>query len=438
MSSDSRDTPAAAPPTEPAVRRGPAVLSVFASGKMAVVLLTGFACGLPNALTSMTLTLWLAKSGIDVKTIGLFALVGIPYSFKFVWSPLMDRYAPPFLGRRRGWMVLSQLAVMAGLAAMAAVGPRGPWLLALLALGTAFASASLDIVVDAYRTELLSRDEVGAGSGLYILGYRLGLVASMSAAPVLAYHVSWPAAYLMMAGAMLIGVAAAVLAPEPKLAVPPPRTLDEAIVKPFVEFLRRVGALEMLAFIFLFKVDWMMVKGMMPKLIADLGFTSADFGQANVLGLVTGIAGSTIGGVVITAIGVRRSLWTFGLLQAAAGISFTALALLGKSYVMMYAAVGVENLCSGMATAAFVAFLMSLCSKRFTATQYALLSSLMALGGMAAVAPAGWVIVRTGWATYFVLSTLIAIPGLVLLLRFRKWQDGSAAEGAGATGSGAA
>ncbi|MDD4888827.1 MAG: MFS transporter [Phycisphaerae bacterium] len=419
-------------------RKPVAILQVFASWRMAVVLLTGFACGLPNALTSSTLVLWLAKSGVNVKAISLFALVGLPYSFKFLWSPLMDRFTPPFMGRRRGWMVISQVALMAGIAAMAFVGPGDAWMLALIALGTAFFSASQDIVVDAYRTELLDATEVGAGSGLYILGYRLGLVVSMSVVPMLAFYFSWRLAYLLMAGAMLIGVVAAVFAPEPKLTIRPPRTMDEAIIRPFVEFLRRSGAVEMLLFILVFKIDWMMVKGMMPKLIADLGFTANDFGRANVLGLVTSIAGSAIGGIIITAIGVRRSLWTFGLLQSFAGISFTLLAWIGKSYAMMYAAVGVENLCSGMATAAFVAFLMSVCSKRFTATQYALLSSLMALGGTLAVAPAGWIIVRTGWAMYFVIATVIAVPGLLLLLRFRHWQDGTAEEdGLTAAGSGA-
>jgi PAT family beta-lactamase induction signal transducer AmpG len=393
---------------------------------MAVVLLTGFSCGLPNTLTGDTLKAWLTKAGVDLEAIGIFSVVALPYALKFLWSPLMDRFVPPFLGRRRGYMVITQAALILGIGAMAAVGVANAWLIGAVALLVAFFSASQDIAVDAHRTEILRAGELGAGAGLYILGYRVGLLASGSLALMLVPVMGWRAMYLLMAGVMVVGLVTTIFAPEPELPVKPPRSLAAAIVQPFAEFLRRRGAVEMLLFILIYKLDWMMVKTMMaPFILRALAFSEADWGMASGLGLFTTIVGATIGGVVITAIGIRRSLWTFGLLQGLAGISFAILAVVGRSYPVMVMAVAVENLCSGMATAAFIGFIMSLCDKRFTATQFALLTSLMALGGILIGTPAGWIIKQIGWPTYFVLSVFVAVPGLLLLLRFRHWQGRS-------------
>ncbi len=423
----------AIPVAGPALLPKRSLFTVFFRWRMAVIGMTGFACGLPNALTAGTLKVWLTQCRVSIEGIGLLALVALPYSLKFLWSPLMDRFALPVLGRRRGWMILSQAALIGGLATMALVGGANPLLLAAIALLVAFFGASQDIATDAYRTELLGPAEIGAGAAMYMMGYRLGMLASKSAAPILAGQLSWRWAYLLMAGAMLVGVVATAFGPEPASPARPPQTLGQAIVKPFAEFLRRRGAFEMILFILIFKLDWLMVSNMIDTFITGnpasggLGFTSDDYGIANAAGIFATIGGAAISGLVITRIGIRRSLWTFGLFQALAGLSFTTLALVGKSFPMMVLAVSVENLCSGMVAAAFVGFLMSLCNRNFTATQYALLTGLMTLGGQIATAPAGWIVRGLGWPAYFVISTVIAAPGLLLLTRFRRWQEGTEA-----------
>lgn len=395
---------------------------------MACVLLTGFSSGLPYALTGATLQAWLTKAGVNLSLIGVFAMVTLPYTLKFLWSPLMDRFVPPFLGRRRGWILISQAALVGGIAVMAVTGVSDPWVIGVVALTVAFFSASQDIAVDAYRAEILRPDELGAGAGLYILGYRAGLITSGALAMILADHLSWNVVYLMMAGVMGLGIVTTILAPEPAVGVKAPPTLGQAVVLPFLEFLRRRGALEMLLFILIYKFDWAMVQAMMTPFMIRTGFTMTEIGAVTQgVGMAATIVGAMVGGAVITAIGIRRSLWAFGLLQGLAGILFTALALLGKDYAVMVGAIVVENVCSGMATAAFAGFIMSLCNQRFTATQFALLTSLMAMGRMVAGVAAGWFADRVGWPTYFAVATVIMAPGLLLLLRFRAWQDGATA-----------
>ena len=391
---------------------------------MAVVLLTGFASGLPAALTADTLQAWMTQRGVDLGRIGLFAAVALPYSLKFLWSPLMDRFVPPFLGRRRGWMLLTQTALAGGIAAMALLGGGGLWVLAATALAVAFFSASQDIVVDAYRTDLLAPHELGAGAGLAIAGYRVGFVCSGALAMNLADHMPWAWVYLLMAGAMLASVAVTLAAPEPAVNVRPPATLREAVVQPLAEFLRRRGAGEMLLFILIYKLDWGMVQSMMTPFLVQTGFSLSVIGNVKQgLGMAAAIAGASVGGAVIVRLGVRRALWIFGLAQGLAGLSFTALALVGLNYAMMTAAVITENVCTGMATAAFAGFLMSLCDKRFTATQYALLTGVMTLGTkQLAGVPSGWLAVQIGWAGYFLVATLIAAPSLLLLRRYRTWE----------------
>ena len=403
---------------------GISMLQVFLSWRMAVVLLTGFSSGLPFALTGVTLQVWMKSAGIDLTVIGLFAIVTLPYTLKFVWSPLMDRFVPPFLGRRRGWMLVSQGALVLGIAAMAFSNiSAGPLFIAAMALLVAFFSASQDIAIDAYRTEILGPQELGAGASLYIMGYRFGLICSGALALILADHMTWQSVYLLMAAAMSVGIVTTLLAPEPAVGVRPPQSLAQAVVLPFVEFLRRRGGMEILLFILIYKLDAAMVQAMMTPFMVETGFSNTDIGAVTQgFGIVATIVGTLIGGAVMTRLGIHRSLWTFGLLQGLAGLSFTTLALLGHNYPMMVAAIGVENVCSGMATSAFAGFIMSQCDKRFTATQFALLTSLMALGRVLAGMPAGWLAKMVGWPAYFMVSMLIAVPGLLLLLRYRSWQ----------------
>jgi PAT family beta-lactamase induction signal transducer AmpG len=390
---------------------------------MAVVFLLGFSSGIPLGLTGNTLQAWMFDAKVDLAVIGVFTLVGWPYAAKFLWSPLMDRFVPPFLGRRRGWMLVMQFALLLGIAAMAFTHPGESRItLAALAVLVAFFSASQDIVIDAYRTEILDPDELGAGTGLAVTGYRVAMLVSGALALILADHIPWRAVYLIMAGAMSVGVVASLLAPEPKLALAPPRTLADAVVKPFVEFLRRHGAVEVLLFVFIFKLDVFVAQAMTTPFLLDVGFSKTDIAAANkVFGLISTIVGSLVGGALMVRLGMYRSLWTFGLLQGLSGLSFTALALLGKNYPMMITANIVENFCAGLGTVAYTAFIMSICDKRFTATQYALLTSLMAAARTLVSAPTGWFAGIVGWPSYFVVATLIAIPGLLLLLRFKTW-----------------
>lgn len=445
--------PARATPSAP---HGWVVLQVFVSWRMAVVLLTGFSSGLPLALTGGTLAAWLKDSKVDLTLIGQFTAVGWPYALKFLWSPLMDRFVPPLLGRRRGWIVLTQVALLAGIAAMALTGTASVGAMWVVAMLVAFFSASQDIAIDAYRTDVLRPDELSAGAAIYTLGYRLGMVMSMSVALILADHLSWRAVYLLMGASLLPVMVATLAAPEPAGEARRPRTLTDAIVLPFREFLGRRGAIEMLVFILIYKLDWAMVWAMTTPFMMDIGFTKSEIGAVTQgVGIFGMIGGAVIGGAIVARIGIRRALWMFGLLQGLAGLSFTALAVVGKSHWMMVAAVVIENTCTGMATAAFVGFIMSLCNKRFTATQMALLTSLQALTRSVAGLPAGWLIkssgrwvhdvavwvgwaradvsagwvtLRFGWPAYFVVATLVAIPGLLLLLRFGRWQDGSPAQ----------
>jgi PAT family beta-lactamase induction signal transducer AmpG len=399
------------------------IFAVFRSPRLFWVLLLGFSSGIPLALTGTTLQAWMATEKIDLAVIGVFSLVGLPYTAKYFWAPVMDRYVPPFLGRRRGWMIVTQFALVLAIAAMAFSDPAGATtLFAVLALLVAFASASQDIVVDAWRTEVLEPVELGPGAGVHVLGYRIAMLTSGAIALILADRLPWKTVYLLMAGSMLVGVVASLLAPEPRLKQRPPATLKEAVVEPFVEFLSRRGAVGILLFIILYKLDVVMATALTTPFMLELGFTKTDIGAVTKgFGMAATIVGTLAGGAVVARAGMKTSLWLFGILQSVSTLSFLALARLGHHYPMMVTAIGLENLCSGMGTAAYAAFLMSLCDRRFTATQYALLTSLMALTRVIIGAPTGYLVKSFGWELYFVISALSAIPGLLLLLRYPHW-----------------
>jgi PAT family beta-lactamase induction signal transducer AmpG len=399
------------------------LLAAFANPRIFWVLLLGFSSGLPLALTGSTLQAWMATEKVDLALIGVFSLVGLPYTVKFLWSPVMDRFVPPFLGRRRGWMIVTQAALAAALAGMAFAEPKADTaLVALLALLVAFFSASQDIVVDAWRTELLEPAEVGPGVGVHILGYRVAMIVSGGLALILADRVPWRSVYLIMAGCMGVGVVASLLAPEPRLAGKPPVSLREAVVEPFVEFLLRPGAGWILLFIVFYKLDVVMANALVTPFLMETGFSKTDIGAVyKLFGMVATILGTLAGGAAVTRYGTKACLWAFGVLQSVSTLSFLALARLGKSYALMVFAIGSENLCSGMGNAAYTAFLMALCNRRFTATQYALLTSLMAVTRVVVGAPTGWLARTAGWESYFVASTLAALPGLLLLLGYDRW-----------------
>jgi PAT family beta-lactamase induction signal transducer AmpG len=402
--------------------------AVFRDRNLAVILLLGFSSGLPLALTGATLQAWLTVEGVELATIGLITLVGIPYTWKFLWAPLMDRYVPPFLGRRRGWLVITQLALAAGIAAMALCSPKTQiGLLASLALFVAFASASQDVVVDAYRTDIATPEQRGLAAAIGVLGYRLAMLTSGAMALVLAAGSGWIGAlgwrdtYLLMALLMGVGALAALWGREPELVAPPPRTLDEAVMAPLAEFFSRSGAWWLLALIVLYKLGDAFAGSLTTAfLIRGAGFSPDDVGYVNKgMGLAATIVGVLFGGALMVKLGLYRSLMAFGVLQAVSNLSFVWLASVGKSYPVMVVAVGFENLAGGMGTAAFVAFLMALCDHRFTATQFALLSALAVVGRVYVGPAAGYMTdpnyLGVSWTAFYFFTFLAALPGLALL-----------------------
>lgn len=397
-------------------------IQVFRSRKIAIMLLLGFSSGMPLALTGGTLQAWMAVSGVDIRTIGVFALMGLPYTMKFLWSPMMDRFVPPWLGRRRGWIITTQLGLMLGIAVMGFSNPKhAPWSLAALAIMVAFSSASQDIVIDAYRTDILSENERGLGAAVFVMGYRIAMLVSGALALILADRVGWQETYLLMAGLMIIGVITTLWGYEPELKNSPPKSLPEAVWGPLKDFFSRKSAIMMLILIVLYKLGDAYAGTLTTAfLIRGAGFSPTDVGTINKgLGLIALVVGALFGGTIMVRLRMFRALLLFGILQAVSNLSFMVLAWVGKSYGMMIFAVAFENLSGGMGTSAFVALLMALCNKRYSATQYALLSSLAALGRTFIAPTSGFMVESVGWAIFFFITTLTALPGLwmVWLLR---------------------
>jgi PAT family beta-lactamase induction signal transducer AmpG len=400
-------------------------LDIYRSRRVLALLGLGFASGLPLALTGTTLQAWMSSEQVDLRVIGLFSLVGLPYSLKVLWAPFMDRFRLPWLGRRRGWIVLAQLLLGGSVTAMGFLSPRSaPLALACLALLVAYLSASQDIVVDAYRADVLEPRELGAGAATTVVGYRVALLVSGALALILSDFLPWTTVYLSM-GLLMAGCAIfTLLAPEPGQAVDAPRSLREAVIDPLASYFRRDGAVAMLAFIMVYKLGDALAGVMTTPFLLDLGFTRTDVGTVNkAFGLISTIVGTLAGGGIVAHVGVNRSLWVFGFLQAVSNLAFALLAMVGKHYGLMVLSIGVENLCGGMGNAAFIAFMMSLCDKRYTATQYALLTSFMAVTRILAGVPAGFMAHEMGWAAFYGATVAGAVPGILLLPRFAPWRS---------------
>lgn len=383
------------------------------------VTLLAFASGLPLALSGGTLQAWLADVRIDIRTIGIFSLVGLPYTLKFLWAPLFDRYTPLGMGRRRGGLVLTQVSLVTALLAMSSIDPHSDIaLLGLLALGIAFASASQDIVFDAYRTEVLHPPMRGLGAGLTNTGYRLAMLTSGALALVLAGSVGWVATYRVMAVLMALGILVTLLSPEPEAPAATPHRLVEALREPMRAFLQRPAALVFLLLIVLYKFgDAFAATLSTAFLVQGVGFSVAEVGVVNKgVGIAAALAGALAGGALMVRWGLLRALLVFGVLQAVTNLLFAALAVVGKSHGMLVVAVVGEQLFGGMGSAAFVALLMALCDTRYTATQYALFSALAALARVFIGPPAGYLVADLGWPVFFVLTFLASLPALALVL----------------------
>ena len=399
------------------------IIRAVLSGRMLVALLMGFSSGLPLLLTGSVLQAWMTDEGVDLGTIGLFALVGLPYTLKFLWAPLTDRYCFPFFGRRRGWLITIQLALTVSIAGLGWTQPaQSPVTVAVVAWLLTFFSASQDIVIDAYRREALADNELGLGSSLYVNGYRIGMLLASGGGLIMADFIGFSMVYQFMALTMLVGILTTLFAPEPQVPAGTPATLQDAVVQPFVDYFRRHHALLILLFILLYKVGDTMASHMTIPFYLDIGFSKTEIGAVvKLFGFWATIIGSIIGGVVILRTGIYRALWSFGILQAVSTAGFAVLAQVGHSLPWLAGVIAFENLSAGMGTAAFVAFMASLTNKQFTATQYALLSSLMGIPRVIVAAPTGYFADWVGWTVFFTLCALIAIPGLVLLTRFRGW-----------------
>lgn len=404
----------------------PSALRVFGQPKMATLLVLGFSSGLPFYLTSKTLQGWMTSAKVDLATIGFFSLVTLPYSLKFVWAPLMDRYTPPFLGRRRGWVLITQVLLLLVIAAMSLHDPRtGLKMLAVNAIAIAFFSASQDISLDAYRTDVLETREMGAGAAVFVMGYRIAMITTGALAFFLADRMSWNRVYLLIALLMIIGIAATFVAAEPVLNDAPPKSLAEAVVLPFADFFQRAGvirALVVLLFIVAYKYSDSLAGSMTTPFLLQAGFSQSEVGAVFLgVGVIATIAGVVVAGAAIGKIGINRSLWIFVVFQGLSNLTYYGLSLSGKNHAFMVSAVITENFGLGLVTGAMTAYLMSMCNKRFTATQFALLSSLMAASRDILVAPAGKIVEGVGWPGFFLITVAMAIPPLILLPFIAPW-----------------
>ncbi|MCW2256183.1 PAT family beta-lactamase induction signal transducer AmpG [Providencia alcalifaciens] len=388
-----------------------------------ILILLGFVSGLPLALTAGTLQAWLTVENIDIKTIGFFSLVGQAYVLKFIWSPMMDRYTPSFLGRRRGWLITTQILLMISIAAMGFMNPSDHlWWLAALAVSVAFFSASQDIVFDAYKTDLLNAEERGFGAAVSVMGYRISMLVSGGLALWMAdKFLTWKQLYLLMAGLMLIGVIATLLAKEPEDNGAAPTSLKDAIYEPLAEFFSRNNAWLILLLLVFYKMGDAFVMALNTNfLLNGLGFSLSEVGAVNkTVGMTATIIGALFGGYLMRNMSLFKALFVFGILQGVSNIGYWFLAVTPPNIISMGSIIFLENIFSGMGTAAFVALLMTLCNKSLSATQFALLSALSAVGRVY-IGPVASIFVSTyGWPLFYLISILVAVPGILLLLACR-------------------
>ena len=399
--------------------------AVAGSWRLLSVALLSFASGLPLGLVWIAIPAWLTRAGVDIRIVGLLTLAQAPWTFKLLWSPSMDRYPLPFLGRKRGWILASQCALVVLGLALARVSdqPQDVWLIGTFAMLIAFASATQDIAYDAYTVEVLRPEEHGLAVGARAAFYRAAMLVSGGAAITWAGATSWAFVNLVMALAYLPFMVVTWLAPEPEALPAPPGTLREAVWGPFVSFLKQHRALEILAFVVLYKLSDQLTQALTRPFLVQVGFNDFDVGIATAtIGQAAAVGGTFLGGLLTERLGLGRALWIFGLLQIVSNLGYAAVAQVGVNRPVMYAAVGFELLSTGLGSGAFGVLLLRLTQKRFSATQYALLSSLFTIPRVLAGPPAGLLADAIGWRDFFVLTVLTGIPGMVMLSRFVPWR----------------
>ena len=409
----------------PAQRHWKAILF---NRRMLVCIFLGFTSGMPLYVLFQLVPAWLRSSGVDLATIGLFALVSLPYTWKFLWSPLMDRYAPPFLGRRRGWAIVTQVALLLAIGALGQVDPTGSLraAVALVFLVSLF-SASQDIVIDAYRRELLEDDELGAGNALFINAYRLSSLVPGSLSLILSDLLPWSVVYWVTGAFMAVGIVTSLVIREVSDDALAPRSMREAVIDPFREFFARGGVaagLAILAFMFLYKLGDNMATALATPFYLDMGFSRTEIGSiAKVAALWASIAGSVIGGAVMLKLTINKALWIFGFVQLVTILGFAWLSVVGHDPLLLFAVVSAEYLGVGLGTVALTAYIARETSRAFTATQFALFTSLIAVPRTFANASTGFLIEWLGYTAFFLLCTALAVPGMLMLLKAAPWRD---------------
>jgi PAT family beta-lactamase induction signal transducer AmpG len=394
---------------------------------MLIILMMGFASGLPLALIGGTLQAWMKSAGVSLGTISLFAIVGLPYTLKFLWAPFMDRFSlfkSKKIGRRKSWMFVTQAFLAASILFLGWSDPKDHLtMLAVISILVAFFSASQDIVIDAWRRESLSDEELGFGSSVHVASYLFSFrMVSGALALILADHMSWSDVYTLMAVLIGVGLLATFLCDEPDIHASLPRTLRESVLDPFIDYFSRPGAIMILVFILLYKLGDNMATQMTIPFYLDLGFTKTEIGTiSKIVGWISLAIGGLVGGALMLRLKILPALFIFGALQAAATFGFAALALIGKSIPMLTFVIASENFAAGMSMTAFVAFMAILTNKKFTATQYALLTSFMGIPRVIFVAPTGYIAQALGWFWFFAICTVIAVFGFLMVLTMRKY-----------------
>ncbi|MGB5578901.1 MAG: AmpG family muropeptide MFS transporter [Woeseiaceae bacterium] len=396
--------------------------------RMLICVFTGFSSGLPLYLLFQMVPYWLRTEGVGLAEIGLFALIQFPYTWKFLWAPIMDRYTLPFLGHRRGWILLTQLALLIAIGGLGFFKPAmSLWTIAYLATAVAFFSASQDIVLDAYRRELLPDVELGLGNSIHVQAYRLSGLIPGGLALILSDHMPWHMVFIVVALFMTVGIAMTLVIDEAIKEPSPPRSLKESIIEPFREFIGRAGlgsALLVLAFLFFYKLGDNMATALQTPFFHDVGFSGTEIGTiAKIVGTTAAIAGGLIGGLIMVKVSINRALWLFGFVQIASILGFALLSVVGANPWMLAFAMAFEYLGVGLGTAALTAFMAKSTNVAFAATQFALFTALISVPRVLSSATTGLIVEQTGWTSFFLICTVLAIPGMLLLFKVAPWNE---------------
>ncbi|WOH39150.1 AmpG family muropeptide MFS transporter [Thalassotalea fonticola] len=404
----------------------PTIKDAILNKRMLICIFTGFSSGLPLFFLYQLVPGWLRSEGVSLAEIGLFSLIGIPYVWKFLWSPAMDRYSFPFLGRRRGWMLFTQVCLLISIASFGYVNPTmSIWTVAYLAAAVAFFSASQDIVLDAYRRELLPDHELGIGNSIHVQAYRLSGLVPGSLGFILADHIPWQMVFFIVSAFMLAGIIMTLCVSEARREANAPQTLKQAVVLPFKDFINREGiksALMILSFLFLYKLGDNMATALQTPFFIDLGFSNTEIGVvAKTASLIAMTIGLAVGGIIMIKLSINRALWLFGFVQIISILGFAALAEIGHNTYALAFAMGFEYLGVGLGTAAFTAFIAKTTNPTFAATQFALFTALTALPRTFANASTGFIVEQMGWTSFFFLCTALAIPGMLMLFKVAPW-----------------